>query len=240
MTTYLTDIKTEVGEKLTNSLKNELGDSGLTQAVKDAIREYSRLRPRRRRLNNGAGLAIVAGTDAYNLPADFISWEPESWARATEVQGAPINVYDGRGYGRLDRTPPTSLLTGRALFAQQSDTAAGASYTVYPGNPPQLVIDPVPAAAATLKCDYYALHVLTEGEFTVPPGDWGLIVLRGLYEAYTTIIRARSMRPVSFEAGGDGNSQRVRMADPDKLQENADKVLAEFNRQINRPMGVLG
>lgn len=236
MPAYLTDLRLELSIKL-RTVGTEAGDTALTQALKDAVRAYSLLRPRRRRLNSGSGLSIVAGTDEYELPADFVRWEPETWAKATEQTVNPIQIQDHRGYGRLDFAATRGTLEDSV---EESDDTSSPTYTVYDGNPPTLVIDPVPQTAATLKADYYALHELSDATCTVPQADWGLLVLDGVYHAFLDIARERSTRPVAFEAAGDGNSQRVRMADPDALQKLAEASHAEFVRQIQRPLGVLG
>jgi hypothetical protein len=157
--------------------------------------------------------------------------DPESWMATTTQAVEEPSIYDGRGYGRLGR--------GALLPAASTPSGAGYTYRIYNGYPGRVRVSPIPRSQLTVECDYHGAHVVSDvdGQTTVPKPDWELIVLRAVYEVWTDIARERAGRPVQFEASGDGNSQRVRMADPEQLQKLAAADNAEFLRRLNRPWG---
>lgn len=210
---------TQLQTKL-RSVGTEAGQDLLDQAITDAVAVYAERRPRRAPLS----LSLQAGVSSYYLPQDFARPDAAAFAAVFEPQEEPIQLYDGMGYGR----------GARVLPAMAASAPLALSWSIYEGYPCKLVLTPAPSRAQTVDLSYYATHEVSdqEGDTTVPKPHWPLIVTRAVVEAYEAIIRERALRPVQFEATGDGNSQRFRMADPDALQKLADACRADFDRRM--------
>lgn len=222
----LSDLVARLQTRL-RTVQAECSPDDLQRAIESAAQAYSERRPRVAPLT----LTWAPGVADATLPQDWMDMEPESWAAATNPVVEEQAVYDGRGYGRLGRG---------ALLPAMPAAGSGYTYRIYPGYPGKVRVSPVPVTTLTVSCDYHGAHVVSDsdGQTTVPRPDWDLILLRAVYELWADIARERAARPVSFEAAGDGNSQRIRMADPDQLQKLAEAGNAEFLRRLNRPWGV--
>lgn len=214
------DLITQLETRL-RSVGTEAGSTLLDQAITDAVAVYGERRPRLAPLT----LSLLVGVSSYNLPLDFARPDAAALAAAFEPRGEPINLYDGRGYGgRLPQPIP----------AMATSVPQALSWAVYEGYPSRLVFTPAPTVARTVALSYYASHEVSDeaDRTTVPRPHWALIVTRAVVEAYEAIIRERALRPVQFEATGDGNAQRFKMADPDALQKLADACRADFDRRM--------
>lgn len=203
-------------------------EAQLKTHIGQGVRHYSRLRPRLRPLT----LSILAGTDTYNLPSDWLAMEPESWAKAIEPTYATIQLYDGRGYGRVDTADVTPDLPEASGI-----TETPPEYILYPGNPAQLVIDPEPSAARTLKTRYYASHSVTADASTVPPGDDDILLDLGEYYALNGWSSERHGLVESFADNAGRRIQHVKAAD---VEARALAALKRAEDKLNRPTGVLG
>lgn len=223
------DLISQLQKKL-RTVQAECSADDLAQGLDDAVQAYSELRPRLAPLT----ITWTAGQNTVNLPADFVRMEPVTWAILTQAQFTPINVYDGRGYGlrsSLWGSAPAPKVT-RPIMPQPPLP----TYTVYPGYPPTLVIDPAPTTAGSLEAKCYRLHAIsdTNGQTTVPQPDWRLVVLEAVYQVYRSVVLERGIRPTQFEVRAIGNMQMVKMLDPDALQKLADACHAEFLVRLNR------
>jgi hypothetical protein len=232
---YIQNVLGVLTVRLQNRLRTvqaECSAEQLQDAIARAVQAYSERRPLHRPLT----LVWDAGQADVELPYDWILMEPESWAKATQAQApAEPPLYDGMGYGRLG--------SGALRPAMPMPEAANYTFRIYPGYPGTVRISPEPSRPVTVKCDYFGAHEVGDetGVTTVPQPDWDLIVLRAVYETWADISHERGARPVQFEASGDGAGQRIRMADPDKLREMAERDNAEFIRRTSSgPFGVMG
>jgi hypothetical protein len=153
-----------------------------------------------------AGLAIVAATDTYRLPLDWIRPEQASFDLAVGMKGS-VNRGDGfydAGYGMTDALSgvgggESSNFAGGYFSAGAADgyglggkvfggcPGGGTVYRFLTSSPPLLIISPVPQTAAVLDFYYYGMHTIE----SAPERDSDALIALASYSALTA--RARTM-----------------------------------------------
>lgn len=146
------------------------------------------------------GLAIVAGQDTYNLPADWISPDFDSWTRVTgqrrpgkERESFEDGIYQfseaigGVGFGLSQTFRGSSSFGGGFVGVQASGgnlnvpTSQGCrTYTFTDGTPPRLQITPAPTASAVYDFQYVAQRLPQD----VPDHDVDALLNRAKASAY--------------------------------------------------------
>ena len=123
---------------LVNRLKRDIpirngtpDDDQITDAIKDAVSDFSRKLP----LRKFSTMPIVAGTDTYNLPADF--YQMVSFPSALQEQGL-LNV-------------PQGLIPVSDVYREEIAIAGG-----------QLTIIPTPNYSMTREYWYDAIYLLSD------------------------------------------------------------------------------
>jgi len=139
-----------------------------------------------------AGLTLVAGQSNYFLANDFSAFENRSWDIANGSRAwvkRQESFYDGAyrmsdllsGVGEGQSQTFGGISTGNGYAGVPNATgitnipqnaSTGTAYDILAGNPPQLVINPVPQSSAFLQFNYYGEH-LPE---TVPDADVDAVI----------------------------------------------------------------
>jgi hypothetical protein len=192
--------------------------------IPQALRDFSRYSPRLLPLT----IAIEANALTVDLPAGFIEIDVTSFNRAINTRNLPYS-YRSFVYVLNSTTSASSDLPSYfSTFNPQT------SYRFADGgaNGKQLIMDPVPAQASTLKCLYNASHILTEpsdddevGSISVPDDKRDLLLLK---------MCALACRALARQLAGDKY-----------LQPHYTRLAADFNEDYeNRtrfvPVGFAG
>jgi len=180
--------KAEVQAIVNTAFGDSLTESQLEAAINGALRFYSRYNPRFVR----SILSLVAGTDSYNLPDDFVilawlEWWPD---------GEPSAV-----------RPRTNELW-EAMYAVLVDTAKSTRLSPYvhvAGQ--QLLLDVDPVIAEDIEFAYYGVQVLD----TMPEVDTDILVKLAIAEVLLTKSPEFSIAPNTVEGLTSFQFHRVPM-----------------------------
>lgn len=200
-----------------------------TAAMVRAIKEYSRYRGLMKR----STVNVVAGTDTYNLPADFVKIDQESFDLAVGARASVV-----RQMSFYDAVYTNSLKTSGVGFGQRMSFGSGAFFGrtvpgVLGGSPeivyrfvasatPSLIITPIPTSAVALTFFYYAFHTSD----TVPEYDSEALLEFALYAGLTA--RAQALGEVGSFKEFDVEES------PDKTMALYQKLAAGHLDQWNR------
>lgn len=189
-----------------------LPDSYITDVINEACREIARQHDLRQ-LETSSSVALVAGTQAYALPATFAR------PRFTYI----INPDDSTKIEFLNQISYDEFRDKYGIAAS-STQADPVEYTIWGNVTAPLLVGPTPDQSITLWLDYYAIPVDLAAD-----GDSNALTADASANALTAPWHAVLYRAIARASRFMLEDERAAMFDHE-YQIELDKVLAEQNR----------
>lgn len=231
-----------------------VSDGDYVKHLRAAIRHLSAYRP----LTKRAQLALVAGQDTYNLPADFISPDGESFDAAFGQDGEHrlfqsyyAILYDvssqfaASGWGAGTTFGGVSPFGYAPVAGNMDDNpkkpVAGKAleFRFVRSSPPQLLVTPAPSAAKDLDFFYQATHTMpaAAADSTVPEDDVNLVLTYAQYLACLALSTG-ACQVMKYELEGEKIDKSKA---PGEYRANADAALKKFEAETRfTPLGIKG
>lgn len=174
-------------------------DDDYAAAIRAAVAQYSRYRP----LIKPYTLSLVAGTDTYSLPADFIEPDRESFDAAIGLTSdarmagsiysliyAAASRFQASGFGSAANWGGSHTFGFAPMHGHPADNpnggapqAAQTTFTFIRSATPSVIVKPAPTVTGDLEFFYKARHVVptASADTTIPEEDIGLALLYAKY-----------------------------------------------------------
>jgi hypothetical protein len=172
MTKLLSDLILELQEDVP-AVSGVPSDAQYERAIKDAVREFSR---RCGVVKNGS-IAVVSGTAAYALPADFLSM--------VEIE----DPYDPESNTAVTAT---GLIAFGALNPFEED------YTIQNGT---ITFSPIPAYSMTRYFEYKAAWILETDSYALTEEEAQIVMLKAKQIAFDKLVNASAGAGFRYTVG---------------------------------------
>lgn len=193
-------------------------DSEIDQFTQSAVQIYSRYRSRRKPYT----LSLVANTNQYTLPSDWIKPDMQSFSQATAP--SDVNLMEFSSFV-LPSINPSGSLPDLVFDWYNSDQ--------------YVLVNPTPMANYTINFAYYTYHTVDTNGSTIPVNDSYAVVLAAASRALDALAVDRGTKMQKYKIGKGLQIDNQKVAE--HLQAESSNLWSRFEQMIvKRPYGVMG